>query len=146
MEQQDKPTLLTVGVAGLRRQTRLLDIYIASTLREAVATIRLIRFDLLLVGLDNPKLDVWELMHRVLTAWPYQRWLMVSKRITAEEEVQARSLGVLMVLDELPNEDWLAEFAASLRRRDLLKKDYALPSIDTKTPLASGFAARAEAS
>src|SRR5690606_1936804 len=84
---------------------------------EAMATMRLMGFDLVVVGLDRPEIDVWEIMHRVLTAWPRQRWLVATNSLTQEEEVLARSLGAALVLDSIPDETWLVEFASSLRRR-----------------------------
>jgi hypothetical protein len=69
-------------------------------------------------------------MHRVLTAWPQQRWMLASSQVTQEEEILARSLGASVVLDGTPDELWLANFASSLRRRD--------PEIGI-SPLASSF-------
>jgi hypothetical protein len=57
-------------------------------------------------------------MHRVLTAWPQQRWMLASSQVTQEEEILARSLGAAVVLDDVPDELWLIDFASSLRRRD----------------------------
>ncbi len=138
MSQQTTFSLLAVGVAGLRPRTSALDIYTASTVREAIATIRLVCFDLVVVDLDNPKLDVWELMHRVLAAWPHQRWILASPEITNDEEVHARSLGALVVLSEVPEETWLADFAASLRRRDLSRNVFTLPAASTLEPWIHG--------
>jgi DNA-binding response OmpR family regulator len=115
MDLLEKPTLLAIGVAGLRLPSATLDVYTASSIREAMATIRLFDFDLLLVGLDAPNLNVWELMRRVLAAWPQQRWLLTSENITAKEEILGRSLGALMVLDKCPDDYWLGDFVASLR-------------------------------
>jgi hypothetical protein len=112
-----KPSLLVIGIDNLRVRPSLVDVHTASTLREAVAVIRLSYFDLLLVGLDNPKVDVWTLMHRLWATRP--RWLLISPHLTSDEEVRARSLGALLVLHELPNDVWLADFAASLRQRIL---------------------------
>jgi DNA-binding response OmpR family regulator len=131
MYQHNQPTLLAVGVDGLPGQSSLLDIYTATTLREAMATIRLMCFDLVMVGLNNPTLDIWELMHRVLTAWPQQRWILTAAQISTEEEIRARSLGALMVLSNVPQEEWLADYAASLRQRDSLKAVYPLLPADT---------------
>ncbi len=118
MSLHTKPNLLAVGVAGLRPQSTAIDIYVASTIREAMATLRLINFDLLVVGLDEHNLDVWELLHRVLTASPQQRWFLTSSYVSTEEEIQARSLGALMVLSEWPGDGWLVELVTSLRGRD----------------------------
>lgn len=111
-----QPTLLTIGIDGLSSPSAVIDVYAASTIREAMSTMRLIGFDLVVVGLDRPEIDVWEIMHRVLTAWPQQRWLVAADSLTQEEEILARSLGAALVLDSVPDETWLAEFASSLRR------------------------------
>lgn len=125
-----QPTLLAIGIDGLPKSSSGIDVYTASTVREVMSTMRLIGFDLVVVGLDDPHLDVWEAMHRVLTAWPQQRWMLASSQVTQEEEILARSLGAAVVLDEAPDELWLVEFASSLRRRD---------PVTGFSPLASAF-------
>jgi len=115
-------------------------------MREAIATIRLIGFDLLVVGFEDSRLDVWNLLHRVLTAWPHQRWILTSHHITAEDEIHARSMGALMVLDAVPDETWLADFAASLRHRDLSKSFSSLASADAFASSPHSVAMRVEAS
>jgi hypothetical protein len=119
MAQNFQPTLLAIGVAGMSGHTSKLDIYAATTIREAIATMRLIYFDLLVVGLDDPTLDLTELMYRVLTVRPHQRWILLAQQFSTNEEVQARSLGALMVLHEIPSEPWLVRYVASLRQLDL---------------------------
>lgn len=114
---QTKPTLLAIGAAGLDVRGAMLDVYHASTSREAFATLRLVCFDLVVVGLEDPRLEVWELMRRMLAAWPRQRWVLASPRVTIEDEVRARSLGALLVLGKIPDEVWFADFIASLRER-----------------------------
>lgn len=113
-----QPTLLAVGIESLPKSSSAIDVYAASTVREVMSTMRLIGFDLVVVGLDDPHSDVWEVMHRVLTAWPQQRWMLASSQVTQEEEILARSLGAAVVLDNVPDEQWLAAFSSSLRRRD----------------------------
>ena len=125
-----QPTLLAIGIDGLPKSSSAIDVYTASTVREVMSTMRLIGFDLVVVGLDDPHLDVWEAMHRVLTAWPQQRWMLASSQVTQEEEILARSLGAAVVLDEAPDELWLVDFASSLRRRD---------PMTSISPLASTF-------
>jgi DNA-binding NarL/FixJ family response regulator len=113
-----QPALLAIGIEGLPKRSSAIDVYAASSLREIVSTMRLISFDLVVVGLDDPHLDVWEAMHRVLAAWPHQRWMLASSQVTQEEEILARSLGAAVVLDSVPDECWFVEFASSLRRRE----------------------------
>jgi hypothetical protein len=122
MTTHTKPTLLAIGVTGLDARSEALDVYTATTIREAIATMRLVYFDLLIVGLESRQLDVWDLMDRVLTAWPSQRWILAWRRITKDDEVHARSLGALLVLSELPTEPWLVDFTALLKRRDTSRR------------------------
>jgi len=128
MTQSLRPTLLATGVAGLRHSTREFDLYTANSIREATAITRLMSFDLLLVGLANPTLDVWRLVRSVRLAWPQQRWVLIERQVTAEQEVIARSLGVLLILHELPEAEWIGSFAESLRRRELYQQPCPAPS------------------
>jgi hypothetical protein len=116
MNSQLQSTVLVVGVATAPRPSSEFDIYVARSQREALATIRLVSFDLIVAGLDDPTIDVWTLMQRVSSAWPQQRWVLASPAITAEEEILARSLGAVMVLSAVPDVEWIAECVASLRR------------------------------
>jgi DNA-binding response OmpR family regulator len=122
-----KSTVLVVGVATAPRPSSVLDVYTASSVREALSTIRLISFDLVLAGLDDPTLDVWTLLQRVSSAWPQQKWILASSQVTPEEEILARSLGALMILHAIPDGEWLAECAASLRRRGVATRVEPLP-------------------
>ena len=131
------PTLLVVGVTGLRHPTNALDIYTANSIREAVSTIRLVAFDLLVVGFENPQLDVWDMMRRVQAAWPRQRWMLLSKRVTTDEEVMARSLGAIMILHELPNDQWLTDFVRSLSRRRSFEPNLIPAALPTGSCLAA---------
>jgi hypothetical protein len=137
MYEPTETTLLAIGITELWPGKRRLSIYTASSLPETVATMRLICFDLLVVGLENPELDVWELMHRVLAVWPQQRWLLASQRINEDDEVLARSLGALLVLNELPTESWLMDFAASLKRRDRSKRIPREVSLRSASPMSN---------
>jgi DNA-binding NarL/FixJ family response regulator len=121
MNQYYHPTLLAVGVADLESKASLLDVYSVTNTREAIATMRLVGFDLILAGLDNPEINIWDMMGRIMSAWPQQRWLLASSQVSLEDEIHARALGALMVLSEVPREDWLFEYATSLRQRELHK-------------------------
>jgi hypothetical protein len=114
-------------MANAPRPSSVLDVYTASSPREVLATIRLVSFDLVLAGLDDPALDLWALMQRVITAWPQQRWILASQQVTPEEEILARSMGALMVLNTAPSEEWIVECAASLRHRAIASRVQPLP-------------------
>ena len=128
MFQEVPPTVLAIGVSGLPMRSSTLDIYVASTLRETLATIRLIGFDLVLAGFENESLNVWDAMERVLAVCPSQRWILASPEVAQEEEILARSLGALLVLNAVPDERWLTDFIASQRRRQLARR---MPALST---------------
>jgi hypothetical protein len=119
---ETEPSLLFVSVPINRRCTTTTGFYSAATPSEAIAMLRVIDFDLLVVGLDDPKFAVWEFLQRALAVWSEQRWILASSRVTTNDEVLARSRGALLVLDILPDDQWLVEFVASLRRRDALRR------------------------
>lgn len=133
MDSLEKPTLLTIGIPELPWRSQSINRYTAASVREAVAIIRLITFDLLLVGLNDPRLNVWDLMRRVTAAWPQQRWILASQNITPQQEILGRSLGALMILDECPDELWLRDFLASLSERDRLRRLVPLDSVNGST-------------
>jgi DNA-binding response OmpR family regulator len=143
---QSQSTVLVIGVATAPQPSSVLDVYTAATAREALATIRLVSFDLMVVGLENPSLDVWGLMQRVIDAWPQLRWILASGELSPEEEILARSLGALMVLSTMPQADWIAECAASLRRREVATRVQPLPMYAGGIPAMPGQLASAKAS
>src|SRR5688572_7157368 len=75
---QSQSTVLMIGVAAAPQASSVLDVYTATTAREALATIRLVSLDLMVVGLDDSSLDVWTLMQRVVDAWPHLRWILAA--------------------------------------------------------------------
>jgi DNA-binding NarL/FixJ family response regulator len=129
-------TVLTIGIGATLRSSSTLDLYAAASVREALATMRLMSFDLVLAGLDDPSLDTWTVMQRVTAAWPQQRWILAAHDVTPEEEILARSLGALMVLGSVPDEQWLSEFAASLKERRAAQRARPLALVGSSNDLA----------
>ena len=95
--------LLAVGLPGLPARQPGLDITAASTGAEALALLRLISFDLLLAGQEIPDMTVWALIRVVRARWPQQRWALLGRGLTARQEIQARSLGAVMVINGAPD-------------------------------------------
>jgi len=124
-----QPSILLVGTGHRSSWDNSLVFFTAKSRKEALATIRLANLDLIVIGLDEPHLDVWRMMHEVLNMWPHLRWILASERSTTEEEVLARSLGALLVLQGLPDDSWLMEFATSLSNRGVAK--YISPPVTT---------------
>ena len=138
-------TVLIVGAADAPQSTPQLDVYTAASIREALATIRLVAFDLIIAGLDDPGIDVWTLLQRISAAWPRQRWILASPRLTTEEEILARSLGAVMVLGSMPDADWISECAGSLRRREAGTGAAPTPRWDREALTLAGRLAEAKA-
>ena len=89
----------------------------AGSAAEALAMLRMARVDLLLTGLRLPDMNVWQLIRRVRALSSAPRWALVaSADLSAAEEIQARSLGAIAVLERMPAGDALDELLARARR------------------------------
>lgn len=110
-------SLLAVGLPDTPTATQQYDLRVADSGRQALAMLRLMYFDLLLVGDQVPDMSVWSLIRTIRMCWPQQRWALVASHITPREEIVARSLGALMVIESVPNCSRLHELAASLLGR-----------------------------
>jgi len=117
MRHRELLTLLTVGLPEPLAPASHIDATEAATGRQAIAALRMMRFDLLLVGHQMSDMDVWSLMGRVRMGWPSQPWALVSERDGAAEEVRARALGALCVFNRTPESDELTLLSDALRAR-----------------------------
>ena len=89
----------------------------AGSAAEALAMLRMARVDLLLTGLRLPDMNVWQLIRRVRALSSAPRWALVaSADLSAADEIQARSLGAIAVLEQMPTGDALDELLARARR------------------------------
>ena len=85
--------------------------------KKALELLRVLRFDLLVTGDHLPDMSVSQLVRRVRTAWPWQKWALVGSQITVEDEITARTLGAMAVLDAPPDWQMLAEMADAICSR-----------------------------
>ena len=116
MSDVDQLSLLAVGVSGLVESSPEIDVRYAVSAQETIAILRLMSFDLLLAGKKIPDCTVWSLIKRVRAGWPGQRWALVAEEPTPQEEIQARTLGALMVLHSLPDRVRLFGLASAVWR------------------------------
>jgi DNA-binding NarL/FixJ family response regulator len=72
----------------------------ASSARQAIDLLRMLRFDLLITGKHLPDMPVFNFVSKVKSAWPWQKWALVSSDLTSQEEVIVRTLGVLRIFDQ----------------------------------------------
>src|SRR5687768_11885674 len=70
--------------------------------REALELLRVLRFDLVLVGRDLPDGPLWCFVREVQSVWPWQRWALVAPRLSEREEREARMLGVAQIVEAVP--------------------------------------------
>ena len=119
MSANQNHSVLAVGLPTLPAATSELEIHVAPSAREAFAMLRLLHFDLLLAGRETHDESVWWLIQRVLLAWPQQRWALVARDMTFEEEIRARSLGSSLIMDRVPDGVALHEIIRSLLGRRL---------------------------
>ena len=117
MGSANRVSLLAVCVPGFPGDTPLVDVKTARSGQEALRLIRGSECDLLLAGDRLPDMSVWTLAARVRAGRPGQRWALVRTTLTVDDsdEIQARSLGALLVFDRVPDGARLHELARSLR-------------------------------
>lgn len=80
----------------------------ANSARQAIDLLRMLRFDLLITGKDLPDMPVFSFVSKVKSAWPWQKWALVSSDLTATEEVIVRTLGVTRIFDQKVEDEALA--------------------------------------
>jgi hypothetical protein len=118
----EQASILAVGVddAQLTPSTHsLVDVTSVDSATKALELMRLLRFDLLLVGLRVDRPPPWDFVRRMRARWPDQKWLLAANdasEISPVNEIVARSLGATCIASE--NEltgNWLVEIATRCR-------------------------------
>ena len=115
MPELEQAAILAVGVDA--KEELAPTMLIAATGRRALELMRLMQFDLLVVGRDISDMSLWQFVQRVRMTRPWQRWAFATDAMTPQEEVTARSLGVIGIFSA--KSDWpeLVHVAESIRRR-----------------------------
>ena len=85
--------------------------------RRAIDMLRMLSFDLVIVGMDMPDASVWDFVRRVRTGWAWQKWALVGGVITDQQEITARMFGAIKVYDVMPSSDELFMLTSSLREK-----------------------------
>jgi DNA-binding response OmpR family regulator len=98
-------------------QTEGLTFCSVNSARRAIDMLRMLRFDLLLVGPNVPDISTWEFVRRAKIGWPWQKWALVGERITEQQEITARMMGVTKVFETFPTPEELLELTSALRAR-----------------------------
>lgn len=115
----DPHSILTVCVpdAQATPDASATPVWRAHSAREALAMLRMARVDLLLTGLRLPDMSPWQLIRRVRGLSCPPRWALVATAdLTPAEEIEARSLGAVAVVERMPSGEALDELLARARR------------------------------
>jgi len=112
--------------------------------RRAIDMLRLVHFDLLLVGLKLPDMSAWNFMRHVKTTWPQQKWALVGGPISQQQEIEARMLGVTTLfeappaIEEVCNWRTLADVLRTARRMAGDAVSVEVADAVTSTPISAG--------
>jgi CheY-like chemotaxis protein len=85
--------------------------------RRAIDMLRMVSFDMVLVGLKMPDMSAWDFLRHLKTAFPIQKWAMVGGPITEKQEVAARMFGCTTLFDTTPTDKELLQLTARMREQ-----------------------------
>ncbi len=76
-----------------------------TTPRAALAALRVMQFDLMLTQTAVAGEPVWTLAAKVRAMRPRVRWILVASTLNPRDEITARSLGVIAILEHVASID-----------------------------------------
>jgi hypothetical protein len=117
MSQERETSVLVIGELSPAIGHPQVDLMTADTGGRAIELLRMLKFDLVVVGERLADMPVWNLVQRIRMTMPGQKWALVARNLGPREEVMARSLGVVGVFDA--DQDWseLMHVADRIHRR-----------------------------
>jgi CheY-like chemotaxis protein len=107
--------------------------------RRAIDMLRMLSFDLVLVGMRVPDVSAWDVVRRIRTAWPWQKWALVAPRLTEQQEITARMFGSIKIYEAMPSSDELFELTSRLRQRAataVLHSQFTQPTLPSRAAVA----------
>jgi DNA-binding response OmpR family regulator len=120
MDEQLDPeqgSVLAVGLRDADRQGAAGACTVADSARSAIELLRMLRFDLVLTADHLPDMPVWQFVSRMRTAWPWQKWALVSSRLSELDEITARTLGVIQIIEGAIDWDAVGHLATTLHEQ-----------------------------
>jgi len=120
--QNDQVAVLGVCVEepALVGRTEGLDFCSVRSGRRAIDMLRMLSFDLVVVGMRIPDISTWDFVRRVRTGWAWQKWALVGGAITEQQEITARMFGSVKIYDVMPSSDEVLQLASHLREKAAL--------------------------
>ncbi len=126
MDDFDTPSILAVGakLANLHRAKASQDVVATVQLVEvdsgvqAFDLLRVLKFDLVTIGPGINDMTPGQFAERLHASRPWQRWTLVADEgLTEEDEMMARALGAIAVLDGPDAWKGVVEVAKAVRHR-----------------------------
>ena len=117
--QNDQVTVLGVCVEepAMIGRTEGLDFCSVRSGRRAIDMLRMLSFDLVVVGMRIPDISTWDFVRRVRTGWAWQKWALVGGMMTEQQEITARMFGSVKIYDVMPSSDEVLQLASNLREK-----------------------------
>jgi DNA-binding NtrC family response regulator len=85
--------------------------------RRAIDMLRMVSFDVVLVGMRIPDISTWDFLRHMKTAFPNQKWALVGGPITEQQEVKARMFGCSTLFDSTPTGAELLQLTSRMREQ-----------------------------
>ncbi len=142
--QEDQVSILGVCVdePEMAGRTEGLNFCSVRSGRRAIDMLRMLSFDLVVVGMRIPDLNTWDFVRRVRTGWAWQKWALVGGAISEQQEITARMFGPIKIYDVMPSSDELFQITDSLRQKAalaVLHQNYGKPARTPSMPAAVAF-------
>lgn len=84
---------------------------------HAIGMLRVSRFDLIATESRLPDICPLEMIRTIRTSRPSQKWVLIGSDISADEEVDARMLGVAAIFDQMPAVEDLIALTRGMQQR-----------------------------
>lgn len=118
----DQLILLSVGIEPAPESSEWIHVQTARSGRDTIMELRTAKIDLLLAGPAISDMTIWELIQKIRTARPSQKWAMIDSQMTPAAEIKARSLGAMFVSNVMPDGARLHELARTLLKKSAVEK------------------------
>ena len=82
--------------------------------RGAIELMRMLRFDLVITADRLPDMPVWQFVQRMRRTWPWQKWALFSTCLSESDEITARTLGVMRIIEGSLDWDAVSHLAETL--------------------------------
>jgi len=108
--------------------------------RRAIDMLRMVSFDMLLVGLNLPDMATWDFLRHLKAAFPHQKWALVGGPITEQQEINARMFGCTTMFETTPNSSELLALTARMREQavaNVLAGKFERPGANPKSQIRS---------